>query len=540
MAEEKSIKPAIKKEQKSAKPKAATEKKPKEVIVRFSISSQIIYLVIAIIVTVVIVVYQITLKDEKQALSNQMELRGGALTQSFANTSHDIISGIFLDQGLQGDTKDSYNKLDFFELQESLNVSKMLKQEDVIYAYIINPFNQIIAHSDENLAALSKHVLPSGVKKYKVLYKKGNIVEPIFQKYIMEYKSPRTGKEIMGGIIDISFPLKLAQEIKSLKTYTGEVHLGMSEEGILATIKEAKGKLLNVAFLSILIGIGGAYLLALFISNPIKKMVVAMRKVATGDLNQSVRIRRKDEIGLLGWNFNNMTEGLREKEKIKDTFNKFVSAEVAEAVLREGTLKLGGEYKEVTTFFSDIRNFTPMSENMEPHEVIGMLNEYFSIMTDIIFEYKGVIDKYIGDEIMAVWGAPIKRENDVELCVRSAVAQLKALDILNDKRLARGDPEIRIGIGISTGTVISGKMGSEKRLDYTVIGDNVNLASRLCDSANKKGLHRFIVTESTYNAVRDIVVGKEVEPIYVRGKEKPIHIFEIHDIKEEYGEFKVA
>ena len=469
-----------------------------------------------------------------------MELRGGALAQSFANNSHDIISDIFLDQELHADKKDSYNKLDFFELQESLNVGKMLKQEDVIYAYIVNPFNQIIAHSDKNIHTLSKLQLPPGVKKYKEFYKKGDIVEPIFQKYIMEYKSQRTGKEISGGVIDISFPLKLAKEMKSLKTYAGEVHVGMSEEGILTTIKNAKGKLLNVAFLSILIGIGGAYLLALFISNPIKILVSAMRKVSTGDLDQSVKIRRKDEIGLLGWNFNNMTEGLREKEKIKDTFNKFVSAEVAEAVLKEGSLKLGGEYKEVTMFFSDIRDFTPMSETMEPHDVIALLNEYYSIMTDVIFEYKGVIDKYIGDEIMAVWGAPIKRENDVELCVRSALAQLEALDELNDRRLARGELEIRIGIGVNTGTVISGKMGSEKRMDYTVIGDDVNLASRLCENANKKGLHRFIVTESTYEAVRDIVVAKEPEPIYLKGVEKPVRIFEIHDIKEEYKEFKIA
>ncbi len=265
-----------------------------------------------------------------------------------------------------------------------------------------------------------------------------------------------------------------------------------------------------------------------------------MTRVAKGDLNQIVKIKRKDEIGQLGWSFNYMTEGLREKEKIKNTFNKFVSSEVAEEVLKnEGSMKLGGDYKEVTMFFSDIRNFTSMSEKVEPHQVVSMLNEYLSLMTDIIIKYKGVIDKYVGDEIMAVWGAPIKHENDPELCIRSALAQMQALEELNKQRVARGEPEIKIGMGINTGKVISGNMGSEKRLDYTVIGDNVNLASRLCSSAGKQGLHHIIVAQSTYEFIKDIVEAKEVEPIYVKGKEKPIQIFEIYDIRDEYKEFKI-
>jgi len=495
-------------------------KKQKEVIVIFSIRTQIIALVIALLIAVVVIVYRVTLRDEKEALTKQMELRGSALTQSFAASSHDVLSGIFMDMGLEADKKSSYDKIDFFELQERLTVPKMLEQEDVIYAYIVNPFNQIIAHSDKNISELSELKLPPGVKKYKDLYKKGELVKPIFQKYTMDYKSTITGKMIeKGGVIDISFPLKIARETKSIKTYAGEVHLGMSDEGILKTISDAK--------------------LALFISSPIKKLVAAMKKVSKGDLNQSVRIRRKDEIGVLGASFNSMTEGLREKEQIKSTFGKFVSDEVAETVLAEGSLKLGGEYKEVTVFFSDIRSFTTISEKMEPHELIAMLNEYYNIMVDIIIKYHGVIDKYVGDEIMALWGAYTKRENDIELCVRAALEQLKALETWNDKRRAKGEPDIRIGIGINTGQVVSGKMGAEQRLEYTVIGDTVNTAERLCSNASKKGLHSLIVTEYTYNAIRDIVVAKEGGEIPLKGKEEEVKVYEIYDIKDEYKEFKL-
>ncbi len=524
-------------EETKSKP-AKKRKKQKEVKVRFSISSQIIWLVVAIIVTVVVVVYQVTLKDEKKALLKQMFLRGSESAKSFADGSRSSITEVLLDMGVKSDNKKAYKRIDFFELEQKLNVSSMLEQEDVIYAYIINSFNQIIAHSDKNVKVLSEFKRPAGVLTYKKFYKPGGLVEPIVQEYKTDYKSPITGKEVINGeVVDISFPLKHLREMKSIKTYTGEVHMGISLEGIQNTIRDAKGKLLNVAVLSIFIGIAGAYLLAMLIAGPIKKLVNAMRKVAKGDLEQTVRIRRKDEIGLLGWNFNNMTEGLREKEKIKSTFNKFVSAEVAEAVLKEGADKIGGAYKEVTMFFSDIRSFTAMSEKMEAHEVIEMLNEYFSIMTDIIIDYKGVIDKYVGDEVMAVWGAPIQRDNDVELCVRSAIAQLEALDVLNEKRAERGEAAIRVGVGINTGMVISGNMGSDKRLDYTVIGDAVNLASRLCDNADKKGLHRLIIAASTYDKVKDIIVAKETEPIFVKGKEEPIRIYEVHGIKDEYKEF---
>jgi len=502
--------------------------------IKFSLRTKIIWLIIILVLLIVIVVYRTTLKDEKEELTRQMQLRGGALAINLANNSQVALSTALSEITGGGEvTKESYNKVDYFELGLSESVTKMLEQEDVIYAYIVNPFNQIIAHSDKNILQLADLKLPPGVKLFKDIYKTGTAVKPIVQIYEGEYIDPKTSEKKFGGIIDISFPLKEVQETSSIKTYQGEVHIGMSEEGIIKTIQKAKGKLLNVAFLSIFLGIGGAFLLAMFITGPIKKLVNAMLQVAKGDLNQAVKIRSKDEIGLLAWSFNQMTEGLREKERIKNTFNKFVSEDVAKAVLANpDALKLGGEYKEVTMLFSDIRNFTSISEKMEAYEVVSMLNEYLTLMTDIVLKYKGVIDKYVGDEIMAVYGAPFPHENDPELAVRTAVEMLKVLEEWNNQRKEKGLIEISIGIGINTGRVIVGNMGSEKRMDYTVIGDNVILASRLCDTAGKRGLHYIIISESTYQYVKNIVIAKKVEPIFVKGKEKPIQIYEIYDVKE--------
>ncbi|MBN1899455.1 MAG: HAMP domain-containing protein [Spirochaetes bacterium] len=516
-----------------------TEKKepqkghPHHIKIRFSLRTKIIWLVIILVLLVVIVVYRTTLKDERDALTRQMQLRGGALAINLANNAQGALAAKLSEiAGAREVTRKDYNRIDYFELGLSENTSKMLKQEDVIYAFIANPFEQIIAHSDKNIQTLSELKLPSDVGLYKNLYKKGK-VEPQVQMYEGKYMDPVSSEERSGRILDVAFPLKEEQEESSLKTYQGEVHIGMSEEGILKTIQEAKGKLLNVAFFSVFLGLGGAFLLALFITRPIKRLVGAMLQVAKGDLNQSVNIKSHDEIGLLAWSFNEMTEGLREKEKIKNTFNKFVSEDVATAVLANpDAMKLGGAYKEVTMLFSDIRNFTTISESMAAHEVVAMLNEYLTLMSDIIIKYKGVIDKYVGDEIMAVYGAPFEHENDPELAVRTAVEMMKVLEAWNAKRKEQGLLELQCGIGINSGQVIAGNMGSEKRVDYTVIGDNVNLASRLCDTAGKKGLHNIIVTESTYNLVKNFVIAKKVEPIYVKGKEKPIQIYELYDIKE--------
>jgi len=509
------------------------EKISPQVKVKFSLRTKIIWLIVILILLIVLVIYRTTLNDERIELTRQVILRGSALAINLANNAQVALSSA-LSEVVRGKevSKDDYSKIDYFALGLSESAIKMLEQEDVIYYYIVNPFKQIIAHSDKNVETLSELKLPPEVKLYKELYKEGSKVEPIVQKYIGEYIDPKTGEKKYGNIIDISFPLKEAVETTSLKTYQGEVHIGLSEEGIINVIQKAKGKLLNVAFLSIFLGIFGAFILGYLISRPIKKLSGAMLIVAKGDLNQTVNIRSKDEIGILAWSFNQMTEGLREKEKIKNTFNKFVSEDVAKAVLANpDALKLGGEYKEVTMLFSDIRNFTAMSEKMEAHEVVAVLNKYLTLMSDIVLKYKGVIDKYVGDAIMAVYGAPFPHENDPELAVRTAVEMLKVLEEWNSKRREKGLIEIKCGIGINTGRVISGNMGSEKRMDYTVIGDNVNLASRLCDTAGKKGLHNIIISESTYQFVKDIVIAKKVEPIYVKGKEKPIQIYEVYDIK---------
>ncbi len=221
----------------------------------------------------------------------------------------------------------------------------------------------------------------------------------------------------------------------------------------------------------------------------------------------------------------------REKRHVRQTFSKFVSKSVVDELLKSPEkLKLGGEKKELTVLFSDIRGFTTLSERMTPEELVVKLNHYLQIMTDIVIHYDGTLDKYVGDEIMAFWGAPIPQDNHALLACRAAVEMIERLDEMNRQWRGQGLPVLDIGIGINSGPMIVGNVGSTSRMDYTLIGDNVNLGARL-EGTNKIYRTHIIISEFTYEQVKDQVVVRELDLIRVKGKEKPVTIYELLDMK---------
>ncbi len=226
-----------------------------------------------------------------------------------------------------------------------------------------------------------------------------------------------------------------------------------------------------------------------------------------------------------------MTEQ-REKKYIRQTFSKFVSKSVVDELLKDpDKLKLGGEKKILTVLFSDIRGFTTISERLTPEALVEHLNEYLQAMTDIVFKYLGTLDKYVGDEIMAFWGAPIPQDDHAVLAARAAVEMMRVLEGLNKKWAAEGKPELHIGIGLNTGDMVVGNMGSSSRMDYTLMGDNVNLGARL-EGTNKIYSTDIIISEATYEYIKDHIIARELDLIRVKGKELPVKIFELIDMKE--------
>lgn len=222
---------------------------------------------------------------------------------------------------------------------------------------------------------------------------------------------------------------------------------------------------------------------------------------------------------------------LKKNEELKGSLSRIVSPSVAELIMSDPSgLKLGGSKCEVTMFFSDIRGFTKMSEGMDPTDIVEQLNVYFTRMTDILMELDGTLDKYVGDELMALFGAPVAREDDPIRAVLTGVHMLDALRVLQEMWKEEGKPVISIGIGINTGVVTAGYMGSEKQLSYTVIGDNVNLAARVMAAA--KPMELFI-TRSTYERVAEYFQITQRESIMVKGKSMPIEIFQVTGVNPE-------
>ena len=209
----------------------------------------------------------------------------------------------------------------------------------------------------------------------------------------------------------------------------------------------------------------------------------------------------------------------------RKALERFLSSAIVEKILASpDQIHLGGENQEATILFADIRSFTRMAEKMEPQKVVELLNEYFTEMTDLIFENGGTLDKYLGDGIMALFGAPIARPDDALRSAKTAVEMQRAMVRLNEDWQARGQPAMQAGIGINTGAVTAGNIGSTKRMDYTVIGDAVNLASRLCAKAAGG---QILVSESSYRLLAGEMPAHKLDPMLVKGKAAPVEVYEI-------------
>jgi class 3 adenylate cyclase len=282
-------------------------------------------------------------------------------------------------------------------------------------------------------------------------------------------------------------------------------------------------------FVALLIAILLIHNIARNITRPIVQLASATKDIAEGNL-EKVRqslppAKHKDEIAVLCHSFDEMVRGLQDRAKVKGVLNKVVSQEIAQEIL-QGTIHLGGEEKRVSVLFADIRGFTAMTQAMPAKEVIELLNTCMTKVSLSIDHNKGVIDKYVGDEAMALFGAPLSRSEDALNAIKSALEMIEEMKRWNEERQTRGEPLIELGIGIHTGPMLAGNMGAENRLNYTVIGSNVNLASRVCSAAKKM---EILVTRDTLEEpfVKEHIEWEALSPMQLKGFDNPVEIFRI-------------
>lgn len=310
-------------------------------------------------------------------------------------------------------------------------------------------------------------------------------------------------------------------------------------------VEEIRFQSYLVSGASALIGIFILFWFASFLTSPIQRMVKAMQTIMrSNDLSQRVHVQYRDEIGFMAGTFNQMIADLeratvqiknfalqsviarKNEQKIRNIFQKYVPKHVIDEVFSHPERSLVGQNRELAILFSDIRSFTTISESMRPDELVNNLNRYFSVMVDIITAHNGFVDKYIGDAIMAFFGAPVSSENDALMSVNAALGMIDALVEFNKQQTAQGKVNFQIGIGINYGEVTIGNIGSEKKMDYTVIGDAVNLASRL-EGLTKKYHEQFVISEFVYHHVGRYTYCRLLDKVAVKGKTKGVGIYTV-------------
>jgi adenylate cyclase len=282
---------------------------------------------------------------------------------------------------------------------------------------------------------------------------------------------------------------------------------------------------LGVLGLATIISVAFGARLAHIMSGALKRVNDALKKLEVQEYVHIQGVQTGDELEDLANGFNLMVDGLKERDKLRSTFGKYMTASVMDHLM-SGKVQLGGETLTVTILFADIRSFTSISEKMDAQALVGLLNEYFTEMVGIVMGEDGVVDKYIGDAIMAVFGAPVSKPDDAVRGVYAAVRMRTALAHLNLRLAARGLKPLRTGIGVHTGEVVAGNIGSERRMEYTVIGDAVNLASRLETNTKDLGVN-ILISEDTWQLVKDHVQARPVREITVKGRAQPVMTYEV-------------
>ncbi len=385
-----------------------------------------------------------------------------------------------------------------------LRLNTLIKEatavEGLLYAAIVNNDNVIKAHTD-----LDKINMPfKSFESAQDIKREGDLT------YFNYYSE--SGEHI----------LNLTQPIKFQNKTLGKVHVGVSIDFIKNLIDKERLLIFLITLFVICFGIAIAVWLGVRFSRPISDLLAATEEIGSGNYKHKIILARNDELGNLATAFNRMGDDLWKNSLMQKSFGKYVGPEVLEMIMSDPeNVWLKGRRNVATILFADIRGFTSYSESKEPEELVDELNEFLEITTQMIQGHGGYIDKFIGDAVLGVFGVPVYHEDHVERAVKAAMDMQKEFQ----KKGKHGNDLLRsVGIGINSGVVVSGNIGSLEKMEYTVIGDSVNVASRLNGLANPG---EIIISKSVYEHLRDTTSVEALSPQYIKGKAEPIETFRV-------------
>lgn len=434
-----------------------------------------------------VVIGIIMIGHQRRALEDQMRSLAGTITGEFSNNSKMPL--------LQND-----------RLTMNLLVQNLMNYPGITNAYIL----------DEKLL----------IKGHKELEKVG-----------IEYHGYKEDILNAGGpyprlIRDDEDALTFASPIIFKKTQVGYTIVIFSKKFIQQKIKEARNRIILITASSIIAVLMLSIPLASGLLNPIFRLLKGTKEIALGKFWYRIHSDRRDEIGDLILSFNQMASELEKKELLKGAFDRYVSKPIADEILKNPEkIHLAGERREATVLFADIRGFTGIALKMQPEEIVGLLNNYFTTLTEIIFHFQGTVDKFIGDAVMGVFGSPLYISGHLEYGVKAAFGINKALEEINRLRGKREAVQFPMGIGLDSGFVVAGSMGSKVRMEYTVIGNTVNTASRLSDIAKGGDI---LVSKDVYAKIAGNVTAVEMPEINIKGIEKYFTLYNIIGLKGEW------
>mgnify|MGYP006267357323 CR=1 FL=1 len=446
--------------------------------VRYKIAGTLIMILSLAVVSLGVV----TFTRQNAILQNELKSRAETLVHELANVGKE---GLLTRQ----------------EMPVVSTIADIEKRDDVVYVMVLDDEGKVFAHSD-----YAKKGTLLGDPPDRAAVKAESL---LFQKVSLNSDS----------ILDATLPILL----KTNNLKIGAARIGLSDKALNEAIRKQKNTYLWMALGFIVAGLLFSFGLAHVLTKPLDSLEKGIQIVARGDLRKLVSVHSDDEIGKLTSVFNQMILSLREKLLMEKYLSQSTVLNIREH--RDVTqLKLGGERKYVTALFSDARGFTALSEKMSPEDVVRIMNIYLNLQTTVIHQWGGIVDKFVGDEVMAIFEGRGMEIN----AVRAAVEMQNYCRSLNEARAAFGEQQINIGIGLNSGDVVMGNMGSEDHMDYTVIGDSINVAARLCGMAQPG---QVLASQAIADAIGDQVIWKALSPVTVKGKNHPIGITEPIAIK---------
>lgn len=499
-------------------------------VIKYSIRYKLIILFLIVILLISVGLTFIAVRSQTESLWNEKNKQARIIIDGISRSIQSKLIQIYSEQyQYLADLKKDTDYLKFykrFQVDQYLfeDFDLLRSQNILVYAFYVGKGGYLLAHTDTNQKMYKPYSYLEQIGDYKTLHEEEfvNEIDIIRRTLPLQYIYSSLSDELKQTFLPndeifhyttlISFQSKTTFE-----NFIGEIHIGISLKEVNQNVFDTKVKLQLAAIIAIIMAMFTAFLFSLFLTQPIKLMITALKKISSGNLSASVIVHSQDEIGSMSHAFNGMLDGMRV----------LVSPEVAQVILSGNNIYDISQRRKVTAMFCDVRSFTSMSEMLEPTDLLKLLNGYLEFVSRVIVKYGGVIDKFIGDEVFATFGAPFDHDEQ-EVCAAAAILEIQEeIELFNKTH----SPVISVGIGCNTGDVVSGTIGSSDKLDYTCIGDNINLASRL-QGATKVYKVINCISGFTHEVIKNDFICRELDLVQVKGKEKPVAIYEVLAIKE--------